>query len=83
MITIGSDTAVIPALSPGNEFDFYLVNDCDLSVNAVWQETAKVQVLGEEAQRYVPLRRTYTSPVDQIMVFFPSTVRWIGGEPCE
>jgi hypothetical protein len=76
-------TPVISALDSGKDFYFYLVNDCNISVSAVWQETATVQLLGEPRQRDVPLRRTYISPMDQIMVFFPTTVRWIGGEPCE
>lgn len=75
---------VISALDSGREFDFYLVNDCNTSVAAIWQDNARVQLLGEPTQRDIPLRRTYRSPADQVMIFFPTTVRWVKQYPeCE
>jgi hypothetical protein len=76
-------TAILSGLGPGDALDFYLVNDCNIQVSAAWQDTATVQILGEAGQRQVLLRRVFTSPIDQIMMFFPTSVRWIGGEPCE
>jgi hypothetical protein len=73
---------VISALDPGRDFDFYLVNDCNTIASAVWQETARAQVFGESKQRDIPLRRTYRSPIDQIIMLFPSTVNW-SGQACE
>jgi hypothetical protein len=73
---------VISALDSGKDFEFYLVNDCNMEANAVWQETARAQVLGESKQRDIPLRRTYRSPIDQIIMFFPTTVNW-SGQPCQ
>lgn len=76
-------TALISALDSGKDFEFYLVNDCSENVNAIWQEDASVQLLGEPSKIQIKLRRTYRSPVDQIMMLFGTSVRWIGGEPCE
>lgn len=75
-------TAVITPLDAGTTFSFYPVNDCSETVSAVWPDTVKLQVLGELERREVLLRRTFKSPIDQIMMFFGSTSRFIGGEPC-
>jgi hypothetical protein len=77
---------VVGALDAGKQSTFYLVNDCDVTVAAIWQETARVQILGEFAQRDVPLRRTFSSPIEQIMSFFPTKVGWVqeyGKASCE
>jgi len=74
---------VISALDAGKTFEFYLINDCNISVSAVWQENARVQFAGEPMQKDIPLRRTYKSPIDQIMMFFPTTVRWANATACE
>jgi hypothetical protein len=76
-------TVIASPLDSGKDFTFYLVNDCHELVNAVWPDTATVQIFGESHPRSVPLRRTYKTPIDQIMIFFGSTTRLIGGEPCE
>lgn len=75
--------AIITPLDAGTTFSFYPVNDCPETVSAVWPDTVKLQMLGEAQRREVPLRRTFKSPIDQIMMFFGSTSRIIGGEPCE
>lgn len=75
--------AIIAPLDAGAKFVFYPVNDCSGTVSAVWPDTVKLQVLGESHRREVPLRRTFKSPIDQIMMFFGSTTRFVGGEPCE
>lgn len=74
-----SYTPVITALDRGAEFDFYVVNDCNEPAAAIWEETALAQVLGESRPRAIPLRRTYRSPVDQVLTLFPTTVSWSGG----
>jgi hypothetical protein len=76
-------TPIVSALDAGKDFDFYLVNDCNVMVSGAWQETARAQIVGEPNQRDIPLRGTYRSPVDQIMMFFPTTVRWANEYPCE
>jgi hypothetical protein len=77
-------SALISPLDAGKEFSFYLVNDCNISVAAIWEERAVVQVLGENVRREVPLHRTYRSPIDQIMSFFPALVRFVHSYPvCE
>jgi hypothetical protein len=75
--------AILGGLGPGEALEFYLVNDCNVMVNAIWQEAATVKILGEARQRQIPLRRMFMSPIDQIMMFFPTSVRWIDGESCE
>jgi hypothetical protein len=76
-------TAILSGIGPKDVFEFYLVNDCNIAVTAIWQETATVQILGEANQRNVPLRRTFSTPIDQVMMLLGTSVRWIGGEPCE
>jgi hypothetical protein len=76
-------TVIASPLDSGKEFVFYMVNDCHEVVNAVWPDTATVQIFGETHPRSIPLRRTYKTPIDQIMMFFGSTTRFVGGEPCE
>jgi hypothetical protein len=76
-------TAILSGLGPKDVLEFYLVNDCHIGVTAIWQEIATVQILGEASQRNVPLRRAFSNPIEQIMTFLPTSVRWIGGEPCE
>jgi len=75
--------AIVTPLEAGKAFTFYLVNDCKKSVSAVWPDTAKLQVIGESERREVPLRRTFRSPIDQIMMFFASSTRLVGDHPCE
>jgi hypothetical protein len=75
--------AIIAPLAANSEFVFYLVNDCPVVVNGAWPDTATVHVAGESSQRSVPLNRTFRSPIDQIVMFFPSTTRLVGDHPCE
>jgi hypothetical protein len=76
-------TAILSGLGPNAVSEFHLVNDCNVHVAAVWQDIAVVQILGETSQRNVPLRRTYSNAIEQVMSFFPTSIRWIGGGPCE
>jgi len=63
-------TVIASPLDSGKEFVFYMVNDCPGGVNAIWPDAATVQIFGEAHPRSVPLRRTYKTPIDQIMIFF-------------
>jgi len=77
---------VIGALDVGARAQFYIFNDCNEMVSAVWQDTARVQILGEASPRDVPLRRSFSNPVEQIMIFFPSKLTWAseyGKTSCE
>jgi hypothetical protein len=77
-------TPVISALDAGKQFEFYIFNDCDVAAFLIWQDTARVQLLGEPTQRDVPLHRTYKSPIDQVMILMPTKVRWAMQYPtCE
>jgi hypothetical protein len=76
-------TVVISGLDPGRYSDFYVLNDCGVSVHGVWEDTAKVQILGEQRQRNAPLRRSYKNLAEQIMMFFGTSVRWTNQYPCE
>jgi hypothetical protein len=74
---------MVSSLDVGKNFVFYLVNDCPVHVSAAWQDTARVQMLGESTAREVRLNRRYTNPAEQIMMFFPSKIQWIREQPCE
>jgi hypothetical protein len=73
---------IISPLNAGQTAYFYAINDCDIHVAGIVPDTAKVKVAGSSTWYEVPLNRQYRDPVEQFMTFFPSKVRWIGGE-CE
>ncbi len=75
--------AIVTPLDAASKFVFYPINDCPENISAVWPDTVTLQVLGESKRREVPLRRKFRNIADQIMTFFGSTTRFIGGEPCE
>lgn len=72
---------IISALDPGKPAEFYLVNTCDVPVIGIWQGKATAQIAGETERRDIPLRRTYASPMDQILPMLPSAANW-ANEPC-
>lgn len=76
------DVPVVSGLDAGKNFEFYVVNDCNISALAIWEESTKAQVFGESQVRIIPLRRTYKNPVDQVMTFFASETNW-SGNTCE
>jgi hypothetical protein len=78
-----SRAAIVSPLPAGATYTFYLINECPISVAAVWPDTVTVQVIGEDRRRSAKLNRTYTSPIDQIIVLMPSLVPFIGDHQCE
>jgi len=74
---------VVSPLDVGAHFVFYTVNDCPTMVSGVLPDTASVRIAGESNWRDIPLNRPFRNPVEQIMMSFPTKVRWIGGEPCQ
>lgn len=74
---------IISGLDAGESFRFYIVNDCPMLVSGAWQDTAKVQVLGESTFATVPLRRRYRDPAEQIMIFMANGQPWARQLPCE
>jgi hypothetical protein len=84
----GEETAVkydvmVSPLNAGQSSRFYVVNDCEVIVNAVIPDTAIVKEIGMTKWEEVPLGRKFKNPIEQIIMLFPSTVRWLGGESCE
>jgi|SRR5579863_8049231 len=73
---------IVPSLDVGQSFSFYVFNDCPDMVSAAWQQTAVVQTPQEKIHE-VKLLRKYVNPVDQIMMFFPSNIQWVGEQPCK
>jgi hypothetical protein len=75
---------IVSSLDIGKSFSFAIVNDCPVDVAAVWQGIpTMVSILGESTPRQIVLKRKYKNPVEQMMIFFPSSVRWVGEQPCE
>ena len=79
---IKHETTISP-LNAGQSTHFYIVNDCDINTSVILDDIAKVKAVGSEGWRVVPLNRKFQNMVEQIMMFFPSKVRWYGGEACE
>ncbi len=69
---------IISPLDAGKTFSFHLVNECPIQVSVISPNTATVQVFGEEQRRTIPLHWPHRSPIEQIMMFFPSNVSWTG-----
>lgn len=70
--------AVISPLDAGTTFSFYMVNECPIVVSMGVPDTATVQVFGEDIRRTVPLHWPHRNPIERIMMFLPSKVRWTG-----
>jgi hypothetical protein len=74
---------VLSPIDAGIHFVFYIGNVCRTLVAGVIQDTARVIPAGESAWRDVPLSRPYRNPAEEIMMFPPTSVHWIDGEPCQ
>jgi hypothetical protein len=85
----GEENAVkfSPVASPldvGSTFTFYFINDCPALASGVMPETVRVKLSGGALQwRDVPMDRQFKNPIEQIMMFFPTHIRWVGELPCE
>jgi hypothetical protein len=75
-------SAIVPVLDPGKTFTFHMFNDCNKSASGIWQQKTTGLVLGENKRREITLQRMFTNPVDQIMLWFPNTVRFANEQPC-
>jgi hypothetical protein len=75
--------AIVTPLDKGASFVFYLVNDCPSDVSAAWPDNATLQVVGEQNRQVAQLHRSFTNPIDQIMIFFPSKTQMVGDFPCQ
>jgi hypothetical protein len=76
-------TPIISPLDAGGSFSLYFVNDCPINVSGVLPDQVTLLVVGETKRRTTQLNLPHRNPIDQIMMWFPTRVRWIGGEPCD
>jgi len=76
-------TRIISPLDAGHSVVLYFVNDCPTSASGVLPDEASLLVVGETERRTTRLNLPHRNPTDPIMMWFPTTVRWISGEPCE
>src|SRR5712692_1044585 len=76
-------TPILSPLGAGSHFVFYVVNDCLPSVSASFPKTVDLSVPGESGRRNIPLNRPNRSPLEQVMMFFPTKNQWVGETPCE
>lgn len=74
---------VVPSLDVGKAFAFYVLNDCPESVSVIWQDIARVETQQQPMMHEVKVLRQYSSMIDQIMVFMPSQIQWVGQQPCK
>jgi hypothetical protein len=74
---------VLSPIRAGASARFYAVNDCNIMATGILQNTARVRVSGMTKWQEVPLGRKFQNPIEQIMMFFPSRVRWIDRGECE
>jgi hypothetical protein len=76
-------TPIITPLDVGHSFVLYIVNDCPVQASGVLQDFATVLVVGESKRRTTKLNVPNRDPSDQIMMWFPTKVRWVGSTLCE
>jgi hypothetical protein len=76
-------TPIISPLDAGHSAALYFVNDCPINVSGILPDQASLLVVGEMKRRSTKLNLPNRNPIDPIMMWFPTKVRWIGGEPCE
>ena len=76
-------TPIISPLDVGKAFVLYFVNDCPVYSSAVLPDYATVLVVGETTRRNTKLNLPHRNPVDPIMMWFPTKIRWIGSTQCE
>jgi hypothetical protein len=69
-------TAIVSPLDAGATFRFYLVNECPVMASVIAPDAVAVQIIGEDKRRTIPLHWPHRSPIEKIMVFFPSKVSW-------
>jgi hypothetical protein len=69
-------------LDPAQKFTSYFVNICPVGAFVTAQRAYSAQILGENERRSYPLLLPNRSPVQENMIFFPSSVRW-AEDPCE
>jgi hypothetical protein len=74
--------AIISPLDAGKTFSFYLINECPVMLSVISPNLVMVHVFGEDKERVVPLHWPLRNPIEQIMIFMPSEVRWTGNA-CE
>lgn len=74
--------AIVGPIDAGHRDTLYFVNDCPTNVSGIVPDTAIVKVAGDDRWRTVTLARPHSNPVEQIMEFFPTKIRWVGATPC-
>ena len=76
-------TPILSPLDAGAHFVFYVVNDCPINAAVVMPDAVGIKIIGETMRRVVPLNRPNRSPIEPIMIFFPSNKQWVGEQPCQ
>lgn len=84
---VGNDnvkyTPILSPLDAGSHFVFYVFNDCPVTVAGVLPDSVAVTVAGDSTRRTVPLHLPHRTPIEPIMMFFPSQTQWVRQQPCE
>jgi hypothetical protein len=69
---------IVNPLDPAQKFTFYFVNICPTGASSIIQTRFTAQILGENDRRSYRLLLPNRSPMQQFMIFFPSSVNWVG-----
>lgn len=75
-------TAIVSPLDGGKETSLYVINNCPVTAFGVLPDDVTLQVVGEASRRKVKLNLPHRNPVDPIMMWFPSSIRWVNGSSC-
>ena len=75
-------TPIISPLDVSHSFTLYFVNDCPIGATAILPDDVSVLVDGESIRRNTKLNLPNRDPVDPIMLWPSTKIRWIGSTQC-
>jgi hypothetical protein len=73
---------IISPLDVGKTFTLYFANDCPTLAIATLPDYASAFVVGEATRRYVKLNLPNRNPVERIMAWDPTNIKWVGSNQC-
>lgn len=76
-------TPIVSPLDAGQTSTLFFVNDCPMLATAILPDAVSLRIVGEATGRIVRLNLPHRNPVDPIMMWFPTNVKWVGATACE
>lgn len=74
---------VVNPLDKDRSFAFYVVNECPEQVAVVFSSSAHARVIGDERWHQLNIEIPHSHSMETLLQFFPTTTKWMTGDPCE